>query len=681
MRAGWTERQRAAGRAGAEVPRTDLDVAPPHVRAPGPMRVVPLEAGGFSLGDVSIGPLMTAMARIGAVGSPDLRVPAAGNTRPGTLDATQLIGLLGDVEALRSALAAVEARAIVALEAAVLETAVRDAAVAPGSARPDSDVERPGGRRPSTSAEASRIAAREVSVVLRRSPAMASGRLSTSRRLVRDLPRMLAHLARGTISPEAAHAIGRAAGPVPRDVRPRIDAALDSAMPYLEGAGLRQWSDEVEALAHQLDPGSGVERHERARRERGVVLRRGAHGMATLAVRVPAVDAALARKRLSLEAERLTVLGDRRGHQQIMADCLIDTVIGRSETMDPVTLDLGVIITDRSLLAPRHGGTAVVEGYGVVPFSAVRHCLRDALVRPARGEEDRLGPDGDALRAVYRRLWTHPRSGELVAVEARSRAFPPALRRAVLWRDGSCRGPYCDAEIRQIDHVRPHAEGGPTTLDNANGLCAACNQKETFTRSVTVERRVRWVTALGQEIGRGPLSLVARPVVGDGSGRSGQDGAVDGDVDQVEGLANAGDPATADDRAPNSFDREELSRSRGPEPDGVVEGMGDGNGDDEHRGPCRAPNPDDPRRRAVDLAWPVDALAILWDPIAGVPTAAPRDSGDVASDLLTGSVATISRTSAPRPGERRRLARRGHGGQTGRGGRRTRRQRPRRGPS
>lgn len=636
MRAERTERLRAVGGAGTEVSRSALDLASTPLSA----RILPLADGGFSVGDVSIGALADALAHIGAVGSPDLRVPAAGNTRPGTLDATQLIGLLGDVEALRSALAAVEARAIVALEAAVLEAAVLetaglDAAVAPGSARPDSDVERPGGRRPSTPAEASRIAAREVSVVLRRSPAMASGRLSTSRRLVRDLPRMLAHLARGTISPEAAHAIGRAAGPVPRDVRPRIDAALDSALPYLEGAGLRQWSDEVEALAHQLDPGSGAERHDRARRERGVVLRRGAHGMATLAVRVPAVDAALARKRLSLEAERLTVLGDRRGHQQIMADCLIDTVIGRSEAMDPVTLDLGVIITDRSLLAPRHGRTAVVEGYGVVPFSAVRHCLRDALVRPARGEEDRLGPDGDALRAVYRRLWTHPTSGELVAVEARSRAFPPALRRAVLWRDGSCRGPYCDAEIRQIDHVRPHAEGGPTSLDNANGLCAACNQKETFTRSVTVERRVRWVTAIGQEIGRGPLSLVARPVVGDGSGRSGQDGAVDGDVDQVEGLADAGDPATADD----------------------------------------------PRRRAVDLAWPVDALAILWDPVAGVPTAAPRDSGDVASDLLTGSVATNSWTSAPRPGERRRLARRGHGGQTGRGGRRTRRQRPRRGPS
>lgn len=43
-------------------------------------------------------------------------------------------------------------------------------------------------------------------------------------------------------------------------------------------------------------------------------------------------------------------------------------------------------------------------------------------------------------------------------------------------RDGRCRTPWCDAPIRHGDHVTDAAEGGPTSLDNGQGLCERCNK-------------------------------------------------------------------------------------------------------------------------------------------------------------------------------------------------------------
>ncbi|HJF48224.1 MAG TPA: HNH endonuclease [Brachybacterium paraconglomeratum] len=252
------------------------------------------------------------------------------------------------------------------------------------------------------------------------------------------------------------------------------------------------------------DPDGEARRHQHAKRERHVTVRRGEHGMATVTAHVTALDAALIRKRLSLEAERLRTAGDRRGHQAIQADTFVDTLIGRSGSMEPVTLDIGVIITDHVLLDPGTGDLAQIEGYGTVPAEAVRESLRDPLDAIAGTDEDPLGPDGPALRAVLRKLYEHPRTEELVAVESRARAFPSALARFIRLRDRTCRGPHCNAPIRHIDHIRPHAAGGCTCLENGQGVCAYCNGKEQQLASVervgdpAVDGHVvEWTTRLG----------------------------------------------------------------------------------------------------------------------------------------------------------------------------------------
>ncbi len=60
-----------------------------------------------------------------------------------------------------------------------------------------------------------------------------------------------------------------------------------------------------------------------------------------------------------------------------------------------------------------------------------------------------------------------------VEVSARARLFAGATRRAIEVRDRCCAHPYCDvpADRCEVDHVIPHAEGGPTTQANGRLAC------------------------------------------------------------------------------------------------------------------------------------------------------------------------------------------------------------------
>ena len=73
----------------------------------------------------------------------------------------------------------------------------------------------------------------------------------------------------------------------------------------------------------------------------------------------------------------------------------------------------------------------------------------------------------DASRVVMR----HDDGGRTMEVGARTRTIPPALRRALLHRDRSCRFPGCHVRLGQGHHVRRWGQGGPTTLGNLVLLC------------------------------------------------------------------------------------------------------------------------------------------------------------------------------------------------------------------
>jgi 5-methylcytosine-specific restriction endonuclease McrA len=91
----------------------------------------------------------------------------------------------------------------------------------------------------------------------------------------------------------------------------------------------------------------------------------------------------------------------------------------------------------------------------------------------------------DASRVVMR----HDPEGRVVEVGARTRAIPPALRRALLHRDRTCRFPGCHVRVGQGHHVQHWAQGGPTTLANLVLLC---------------RRHHRAVHEEGYQLARGP---------------------------------------------------------------------------------------------------------------------------------------------------------------------------------
>lgn len=341
----------------------------------------------------------------------------------------------------------------------------------------------------------------ELTLATRRAPHAAGVALTRSRRIVNDMPHMLNALASGKVTAEVVYETARALGPLEASDRRAVDRMLDASLPDLDAAGATRWKHAVTTAIGRLDAEGASARHQRAARDRHVTLTTGDHGMATLSARMPARDAVLARKRLSLEAERLRALGDRRGHHAIMVDCLVNTILGRDDALDPVTLDIGMIITDRALLDPGEADVAHLEGYGPVPVDCVREDLRAALREPDDPADEPYGPDGPALRAVLRRLYTHPTTGELVAVESKARAYPGPMAKFLSWRDTICRGPHCNAVIRQSDHILAAAQGGPTSLDNGQGLCAFCNMKEQQARAVERAEgpghRVRWTSHSG----------------------------------------------------------------------------------------------------------------------------------------------------------------------------------------
>ena len=79
----------------------------------------------------------------------------------------------------------------------------------------------------------------------------------------------------------------------------------------------------------------------------------------------------------------------------------------------------------------------------------------------------RLGCDG-ALVGVVK-----GDKGEPLAVGRRTRAVPPAIRRALRVRDGGCRFPGCDrSRYTHAHHIKHWADGGETSLDNLVTLCS-----------------------------------------------------------------------------------------------------------------------------------------------------------------------------------------------------------------
>ena len=347
-----------------------------------------------------------------------------------------LIARIGALERLKSAAAAAQARAAAAFEE------VRKAA--------ESDAGVPARRR-------GRGVAAEIALARQDSPARGSRHLGFAKALVDEMPHTLATLEGGILSEWRATLIVRESACLDLEDRRTLDTEMCGDPARLIGLGDRRIAAESRAIAYRLDPHAVVDRAVRAERERTVTIRPAPDCMTYLTALLPLAQGVSVYAALKRAAD---TCGDGRGRGQVMADTLVERVTGRSAAVaTPVAVDL--VLSDESLLAGG-GSPATVPGYGPIPAQVARHLIADAAA-------DR------SSRATLRRLYRHPRSGALVAMESRSRNFPSGLAKFIALRDGTCRTPYCDAPVRHRDHAVPHRRGGATSALNGLGLCERCN--------------------------------------------------------------------------------------------------------------------------------------------------------------------------------------------------------------
>ena len=351
-------------------------------------------------------------------------------------DEASLIEQIAELERVKSVAAAGQARAAAALD----ERRRADEAAAGVPVR-----------------QRGRGVASEIALARRDSPARGGRHLGFAKALVHEMPHTLAALECGALSEWRATLIVRESACLDVEDRRALDAELCAEVSNLDGMGDARVAAAAKEIAYRLDALAVVDRAAKAEADRAVTIRPAPDTMTYVTALLPVAQGVGVYAALNRAADTTF---DDRSRGQVMADTLVERVTGRpAETPEPVAVNL--VMTDETLLG---GDTtpAVVEGYGPIP-AAVARGLVNAAVTDERS------------KATLRRLYRHPTTGGLVAMESRSRCFPRGLAAFIGLRDQRCRTPYCDAPIRHRDHAQPRNRGGPTSGENGLGACERCN--------------------------------------------------------------------------------------------------------------------------------------------------------------------------------------------------------------
>lgn len=352
------------------------------------------------------------------------------------------VDMLAELETLRAAVAATQARLTVAF--ADSQCADQAAAGVP-------------------SHRVGRGVAAQVGLARRISPFAAARYLGFARIVVGDLPQTFAELEAGRISEWRAMLVTRETGWLSRIHRGEVDRQVASRLGQL---GDRRAVAEARRVAQRLDQAGAVARVRQAETERRVSIRPAPDTMCQLSTLLPVAQGVAAYAALSRYADTHVGVGDEaRGRGQLMADMLVERLTGQANAPD-VAVEVQLVMPHAALFGeaavPGDGfdEPAWLAGYGPVPAALARALIHQRSARTP---------------TWLRRLYQHPHNGGLVAMESRRRTFTAAQRRFVATRDQFCRTPWCEAPIRHADHVRSYERGGPTAIRNAQGLCEACN--------------------------------------------------------------------------------------------------------------------------------------------------------------------------------------------------------------
>lgn len=300
-----------------------------------------------------------------------------------------------------------------------------------------------------------------LGLALRESPVRARSFLGAAKVWHAEMPHTFTALRAGVLSPWRATVLVRETACLPVEERVRIDEETCADQRALAGLGTKALIARVRRRAAELDPAAVADRARRAAGDRAVWVRPAPDTMAYVTALLPVAQGVGVYAALRRAAE-LAPGGDGRSRGQVMADTLVERVTGQAAA-EAVPVMVNLVVSDAVLLGAGHDPAVLVDGAGaagMVPAQVARNLVAHGL---------------DADAAWVRRIYADP-AGRLVAASSAGRFFAGGLADLLRVRDqGLCRTPYCDAPVRHLDHVEPAADGGPTELENGQGLCEACN--------------------------------------------------------------------------------------------------------------------------------------------------------------------------------------------------------------
>jgi hypothetical protein len=387
-------------------------------------------------------------------------------TDPTGLDDAQRIDRLAALETLRCA-----------VEAAQSET-VADFVVSQRQAATQRGV--PAARR-------DRGVASQVALALRQSPRRGQQHVSLAMILRTELAHTRAAFRAGRVDGFKATLIARETGCLSAEHRARVDEELCADPGEVERLSPRRLVGRLQRAAATLDASSVARRRRRAEADRHVSLRPAPDVMTWFGALLPVKAGVAVHAALDRDARAAKAAGDQRSIGQLMADILVQRVVHpglatsagadpaagwaaaaappiaapvKGATVSAVPVMVNLVVRD-SVLFGDEDGTGWVDGHGPVPGDLLRSWVADNL-------ESGLG-------AWVRRIYERPSTGALVAMDSKAELFQGRLAEFIRIRDRVCRTIGCGALVRHADHVEARARGGPTTADNAQGLCELCN--------------------------------------------------------------------------------------------------------------------------------------------------------------------------------------------------------------
>jgi hypothetical protein len=303
--------------------------------------------------------------------------------------------------------------------------------------------------------------AEQVALARRESPHRGRQHLGLAKIVRSKLPHTWAAWRTGRITEWKATIVARETACLTLEDRLAVDELVSGSPETVESMGERELAGACLKEVARLDAAALVARRRRAESQRRVTLRPAPDTMTYLTALLPVKDGVAVLAALTRAADAARAAGDERGKGQLMADTLVGKVLSTADgEAGALRVSLGLIMTDTALFSGSDQ-PARLDGFGPVPAELAREIVAGACDRHEH--------------VWLRRLYTSPSTGELVSMDATGRFFRGSLARFIRLRDQVCRTPWCDAPIRHVDHLQPHAGGGPTSARNSQGLCESCN--------------------------------------------------------------------------------------------------------------------------------------------------------------------------------------------------------------